>query len=235
MLGRKICPTNEPTKAVEYFQRVRPNWPAAAFTTPLGWPSRASVGRRRCISNKRSSRGHWNFICNNMPPATFQRRTPCVGLPEAALKSDPATLQMLATGGNSSAQSASSPRMFLVFVSRGEDDAYADNTSSFNPWLDALEKADVHDVEDAEQLALAAYQNNKMEMAQRWINPRSLKARRLLQWLASQTICARRRKPTRAAAILQHLSALFPDFTRYQQNPLIRVLNPVFYMDFPPQ
>ncbi len=74
-------------------------------------------------------------------------------------------------------------------------------------WLAAVEAAGVRDVGSAEQLALAAYQNDDMETAQRWINraARSPTA----QWLEAKLLL-REGKVDRAAKLLASVVDAFP-------------------------
>jgi tetratricopeptide (TPR) repeat protein len=74
-------------------------------------------------------------------------------------------------------------------------------------WLDAVETAEVRDVESAEKLALAAYQSGQMEIAQRWVN----RARNtpIGQWLQAK-LFLRAGKIDRAATLLAQVARLFP-------------------------
>ena len=75
-------------------------------------------------------------------------------------------------------------------------------------WLKAVEAAKVHDVESAEQLALAAYQAGEMEMAQRWIklaNNDSITA----QWIQARLLL-RDGNVDAAATILASITRRLP-------------------------
>lgn len=78
---------------------------------------------------------------------------------------------------------------------------------SASAWLDAVELADVADLESAEKLALAAYQANEMDTAQRWIK----RARQspVAQWIQAKLLL-RDGKVEAAAALLAKLTGHFP-------------------------
>jgi LysM repeat protein len=81
---------------------------------------------------------------------------------------------------------------------------YFDRTTA---WLNAVESADVKDVESASQLALAAYRANQMEIAQRWINRAGREL--VAQWLQAK-LFMRAGKTAEAARLLASLSREFP-------------------------
>jgi hypothetical protein len=74
-------------------------------------------------------------------------------------------------------------------------------------WLNAVEAANVTDVESAEELALAAYQRGECETAQRWVDraPATPTAR----WLQAKLLL-RAGKDQEAAALLAEVVKLFP-------------------------
>jgi hypothetical protein len=74
-------------------------------------------------------------------------------------------------------------------------------------WLEAVEVADVKDVECAGQLALAAYQASQMKIAQRWINRAG--GEPVAQWLQAK-LFMRAGKVSEAAKLLAKLSRIFP-------------------------
>ncbi len=84
-------------------------------------------------------------------------------------------------------------------------------------WLESVEAAKIRDVDSAEQLALAAYQAGKMDMAQRWVllsRSNSITA----QWIQAKLLM-RDGKINQAAAILARLSALFPTWSAETNRP----------------
>jgi hypothetical protein len=144
-------------------------------------------------------------------------------------------LEQLATGDNSAAESlrisaaqaleqpaevlvelAKEPRTqrvisaYLASRSRGEgsdEEIDAQKSKTTQAWLNAVEEAGIADVGCAETLALAAYQHNKMQLAQRWIDraPNSPVA----QWLQAKLLL-RAGKLDQAAALLAKVSRSFP-------------------------
>ena len=81
---------------------------------------------------------------------------------------------------------------------------FFDRTAS---WLDAVETADVKDVESASQFALTAYQAGQMEIAQRWINRAGDEP--VAEWLQAK-LFMRAGKIAEAAKLLAKLSHKFP-------------------------
>lgn len=74
-------------------------------------------------------------------------------------------------------------------------------------WLDAIERANITDMESAERLALAAYQLGRFDLAQRWVK-RSSRAP-VSQWIQSKLLL-RAGKVNDAASILASLRHAFP-------------------------
>ncbi len=74
-------------------------------------------------------------------------------------------------------------------------------------WLEAVEAANVKDVESASQLALAAYQTGQMEVAQRWVN--RAKGEPVAQWIQAKLLM-RSGKINEASKLLAKLSRKFP-------------------------
>jgi hypothetical protein len=74
-------------------------------------------------------------------------------------------------------------------------------------WLEAVESANVKDVESASQLALAAYQAGQMDIAQRWVD--RAKGEPVAQWLQAKLLM-RSGKIEEASKLLAKLSRKFP-------------------------
>jgi hypothetical protein len=74
-------------------------------------------------------------------------------------------------------------------------------------WLEAVEAANAHDVDLADQLALAAYQAGEMEIAERWIGRAGRSA--VAQWLRAKLLF-RVGKTAEATKILSSLVPQFP-------------------------
>ncbi|MDB6110101.1 MAG: hypothetical protein JWR69_1851, partial [Pedosphaera sp.] len=107
----------------------------------------------------------------------------------------------------------------------------ASNPEPVNPvksWLDAVEAAEVRDVESAEKLALAAYQNGEMELAQRWIN--RARSAPVAQWLQAKLLL-RGGKLDRAAALLAQVARLFPVELNSTNEPRPASFQDNLYMD----
>lgn len=89
---------------------------------------------------------------------------------------------------------------------------------SVKAWLDAVEQADVKDVESAEQFALAAYQANDMPLAARWIQRAG--ASPTAQWLEAKLLL-RAGKVEQATELLSRIADSFPT-----EEPTNDVANP---------
>ena len=74
-------------------------------------------------------------------------------------------------------------------------------------WLNAVEAANVNDVESTEQLALAAYQSAEWKLAQRWIQ--RAKTTPVTEWLQAKLLL-RSGKIAAAAALLEKVARYFP-------------------------
>lgn len=91
---------------------------------------------------------------------------------------------------------------------RGEGDEAGHGAPAAAIWLDALEAADVHDVELAEEMALACYQNGRMETAQKWLG-RAPARSAVVQWLQAK-LFLRAGKVDQAARLLAAVAGYFP-------------------------
>jgi LysM repeat protein len=89
-------------------------------------------------------------------------------------------------------------------VSRGQMSKTDDMTMA---WLDAVESAGIKDVDSAEKLALAAYQNNQPAIAQRWINRSGHTP--VAQWLQVKLLL-QAGKLDQAASLLTQVAESFP-------------------------
>lgn len=74
-------------------------------------------------------------------------------------------------------------------------------------WLEAVERADVRDVESAEQLALAAYQGGDIQAAERWLQ--RARSTPVTQWLRAKLLL-RQGNTVDAAALLAGICRQFP-------------------------
>jgi hypothetical protein len=79
--------------------------------------------------------------------------------------------------------------------------------AAIKAWLEAVEQADVKDVESAEQFALAAYQADEMELAIRWVTRAGTTP--TAQWLTAKLLL-RAGKIARGTELLAHIAGSFP-------------------------
>jgi hypothetical protein len=138
-----------------------------------------------------------------------------------ALTNGPATLEALA-------RNPLTRKVITAFVISRAERPRLESTAEATAWLNAVEKAGVRDVESAERLALAAYQNGEMELAQRWVN-RSQRSP-VSQWLQAK-LYLRAGKLDKASAILARLTPAFQiDPTGTNQPPTFQN---ALYMYYP--
>jgi tetratricopeptide (TPR) repeat protein len=83
-------------------------------------------------------------------------------------------------------------------------------------WLEAVEAANVRDVELAEQLVLAAYQVNQMDRAKRWLGVAARTP--VAQWLRAK-LALRDGRIDEGAALLAEVSRHFPEATAATNRP----------------
>ena len=86
-------------------------------------------------------------------------------------------------------------------------------------WLTALEEAQVTDAESVEQIALAAYQDGQMDIAQRWLD--RARSTPVAQWLRAKLLL-RAGQTEQAAALFAALCQQFP-VERRDNQPLVNV------------
>lgn len=79
-------------------------------------------------------------------------------------------------------------------------------------WLEAVEAADVHIVQEADRLAWAAYRVGEMELAQRWLDVAPLDSI-LARWIRAKLLL-RAGKVPEAAEHLAHIASCFPSAQR---------------------
>lgn len=83
-------------------------------------------------------------------------------------------------------------------------------------FLDALEREQIRDVQDADRLAFAAYDAGQLDAAQRWINRASADAP--LGQFVRAMLLARRGNLDEAAAVMAQAAELFPENERWRDN-----------------
>ena len=212
MLG-KACEEKEPDKAVEHFKQVR-DLARHGFGDSVGLAA-ASLGLEARIDLKqkkydRALEVYLEQLATGDPTAGPSLTSVCAEV----LTKGPEVLRPLAVNPRTQ-------RVLTAFViSRRWQrwlDSEPDNANeSRRPglkanvgkvWLEAVESAGIKDVESSAKLALAAYQNNDMPLAWRWIKraPNSPVA----QWLHAKLLL-RDGKVTQAAELLTTVARAFP-------------------------
>ena len=207
MLG-KSWEEQDPEKALGYFKLVR-ELVGQGYRDSLGLAA-ASLGLEARVYLKQKKyeaaiEAYLDQLASGDPTATNSLATAA----ERALGSGPESLRLL----------ASNPRTQKVItayvISRSSYSSVYSSTSSeqeatpaeASAWLDAVEEANIKDVDSAEALALAAYRANDVGKASRWIKraPSSV----LAQWLQAKLLL-RAGKLQAAAALLARISPQFP-------------------------
>ncbi len=212
MLG-KACETEEPDRAVQYFQQVR-DLARHGFADSVGLAA-ASLGleARICLKQKQYDRAIERYL-EQLATDDPTAGPSLVWTSAEAIRQGPEVLRRLAK--NPRAQ-----RVITAFVisrryqrwfemeaeAASEGSRPGLNADASRAWLEAVEAAGVKDLESAAKLALAAYQNNDMALAWRWIQraPNSPVAR----WLHAKLLL-RSGKTAAAAELLAGVAHTFP-------------------------
>jgi hypothetical protein len=200
MLG-KSWQNEDPARAVTYFKRAR-DLSERGFADPLGLAS-ASLGLE---AQTELQQGHAaaamqlyleQFADGDQGAEKSLRLTA-----SAALKQEnAAALTAL----------AADPKVRLVItahlISHGQPGDLPEGHEASRKWLAVMEATGARDVSSAEEFALAAYQAEEWETAQKWIDraARSPSA----QWLQAKLLL-RAGKVDQAADLLANVAALFP-------------------------
>ena len=212
MLG-KACADAEPDQAVAYFKQVR-DLARHGFADSVGLAA-ASLGleARVYLDQKKYDRAI-DLYLEQLATGDTTAGASLICTAAQVLTNGPEVLRPLAVNPRTQ-------RVLTAFViSRhcelwlGQETDDANGTSRLGrkaaigrAWLEAVEAAGVKDVESAAKLALAAYQNNDMPLAWRWIQraPRSPVA----QWLQAKLLL-HDGKIAQAAELLATLTPAFP-------------------------
>ncbi len=203
MLG-KIHEETDDDKALEYYQMAR-ELAKHGFADSTGLAA-ASIGweARICYRNGEFGKAINLYLeqlaAGDTSAATSLRLTALAALDDRAqlqrLATDPAARQVITS--------------YLVSW-RGAGWSYEEEQKRSNElvigWLNAIEAAEVKDVELAEKLALAAYQGGAFDEAQRWIKRSGSSL--LAQWLQAKLLL-RSGKVAPAAGLLAKVSRSFP-------------------------
>jgi LysM repeat protein len=211
MLGR-ACEEKEPDKAVQYFKQVR-DLARHGFIDSVGLAA-ASLGleARVYLQQKKYDSAIESYL-----------EQLATGDPTAGPSLIFTAAEVLTKGPDVLRPLAANPRMQRVLTAfvisrhyrRSIESEHDDSEESSKPgpkasvnqvWLEAVEAAGVKDVESASKLALAAYQNNDMPLAWRWIKraPNSP----LAQWLQAKLLL-HDGKTAQAAALLASVARAF--------------------------
>ncbi len=207
MLG-KSWEESDPDKAAEYYQKVRA-FCSQGFRDSIGLAA-ASLGREAKIylGQKKFEPAlqlYLQQLGTGDPSATNSLRFASA----AALRGPPEMLGVLA-------KNPLTQRVITAYLAAegpwtpGSFDGNASEQEASEhsrAWLEAVEVAKVRDVDSAEKLALAAYQRNEMETAQRWIQRAPSGA--VAQWLKAKLLL-RAGKLREAAALLARVAQAFP-------------------------
>lgn len=207
MLG-KSWEESDPDKAVEYYQKVRA-FCSQGFPDSIGLAA-ASLGREAKIylAQKKFEPAlelYLQQLGTGDPSATNSLRFASA----AALRAPPEMLGVLA-------KNPLTQRVITAYLAA--EGPWTPSSFDGNPseqeasehsraWLEAVEVAKIRDVDSAEKLALAAYQRNEMETAQRWIQRAPNGA--VAQWLKAKLLL-RAGRLREAAALLARVAQAFP-------------------------
>lgn len=208
MLGKYWLGVDQ-EKAIQYFQRVR-SLAASGFADRLGLAA-ASLGWE---AHEELHQGHFDRAIQ------LYLQQLASGDVSATVSLRMAAGQALGSGGDqlaSLATNTESRRVITAFITSRKSleslfDDFTEGVTQTNrsvvaQWLNAVEAANVTDVESAEQLALAAYQSGQWKMAQRWIE--RARTTPVTEWLEAK-LFLRSGKIEAAAALLEKVARNFP-------------------------
>ena len=192
-------------QAVTYCKQVR-ELAAHAFEDSVGLAA-ASLGiEGRIRRHQKDFVRAIELYLEQLATGDDTARTSLLFVAAEASKQEPAVLEKLATNSRTrrvvTAYIISSPSQA---VGAGEHEG--NSGGGTRAWLEAVERVDVKDVESAEQFALAAYQADEMDLAQRWIKraPGSV----IGQWLQAKLLF-RANKTGDATGLLKQILPRFP-------------------------
>ena len=204
MLGT-LWEKEDPDKAVEYCQMTR-DFAKRGLADSIGLAT-AAFGLEGRVELRR---GHFKRALE------LYLQQYAAGDGSALLSLRSAAREAVTTGGDELAVIAAAPNeraVVTAYLICGEHDGerFATSgsvaTSSTARWLKAVEAAGVKDVDSAERLALAAYQEGEFELAQRWI--KRAHNTPVAQWLQAK-LYLRAGKVAPAAALFAQLADRLP-------------------------
>jgi hypothetical protein len=201
MLGRS-WEAEDPKKARDYYQQVRA-LAGQGFADTSGL-AEASIGREARLALK----------ADEFETALdLYLQQYAAGAPSSSTSLELAVAEVIGAGPQAFTPLVVNPQqrklITAYLISRHP---YGDSTSdeirdSTKAWLAAVEKAEVKDVESAEQFALAAYQADDMESAIRWVNRAGNSP--TAQWLTAKLLL-RAGKVDKATELLSQIVNAFP-------------------------
>jgi hypothetical protein len=201
MLGRS-WEDEDAQKAEDYYQRAR-SLVAQGFPDPTGLAA-ASIGWEARLALRT------NAFQSAIELYLQQYAANGGGAGESlqvaisrALQSGPEALAPLAVHP----QTRRVVTAYLISRHHDYDDPSHSLRDGVKSWLEAVERADVKDVESAEQFALAAYQADDMELALRWVNRAGHTP--TAQWLEAKLLL-RAGRVTQATELLSQIVDSFP-------------------------
>lgn len=202
MLGKSFEEEN-PDKAIQHFKQVR-ELSARGFADSVGLAA-ASLGLEARVEFKRRNlKRAVQLYLEQFATGDTSALDSLRIVASSALSSERSTsLEHLAADAKAQRVITAyliSRRASALDLRRTQDDAV-------KRWLEAVEAANVLDVNSTEQLALAAYQAGEMDQAQRWIN-RS-QSSPVSQWLQAKLLL-RSGKVEQAAGLLAKVIRRFP-------------------------
>jgi tetratricopeptide (TPR) repeat protein len=212
MLG-KACEEKEPEKAVEYFKQVR-DLARHGFVDSVGLAA-ASLGleARVYLKEKKNDRAIELYL-EQLATGDPTAGPSLIWTAGEVLTKGPEVLRPLATNPRTQ-------RVLTAFVISQRNPGWLDaefpdshlggrpgmKADVSRAWLNAVEAAGVKDVESAAKLALAAYQNNDMPLAWRWI--KRAPSSPVAQWLQAKLLL-HDGKTVQAAELLTSVARAFP-------------------------
>jgi len=201
MLGRS-WETEDPQKARDYYKQVRA-LAAQGFSDQIGLAV-ASLGQEaRVALRKNEFQTAIELYLQQYAASGWGSGESLREAISGAIRAGPNALTPLALNPTTRRLVTA----YLISQHHRYDSPPAKIRENTQAWLEAVEKADVKDVESAEQFALAAYQADDMELALRWVN----RAGRTptAQWLEAKLLL-RAGRVAQATELLSQIVDSFP-------------------------
>jgi tetratricopeptide (TPR) repeat protein len=212
MLG-KASEEDEPDKAVQYFKQVR-ELARHGFADSVGLAA-ASLGleARVYLQQKKYDRAIEMYL-EQLSTGDPTAAPSLISTAEAVLTKGPDVLRPLAVNPRTQRVltafviSRHSRRWLEIETEEQDGNSRSGlKADAGHAWLEAVEAAEVKDVESAAKLALAAYQNNDLPLAWRWI--KRAPSSPVAQWLQAKLLL-HDGKAAQAAELLASVARAFP-------------------------